>query len=186
MNRRIIGCFSFVTAVLFSLIVASTGLAQSQPFQASVTPDIAVHDRNTMIEGLTLSLWGENPQRALSLGIVNGSTGQSAGFSWGLLLNYADSYKGVHWAAVNYTQDSFLGWQSGFINYTDTRLKGVQTGWVNYARRFTGVQLGLVNFAETAEAGLQVGIVNVIRKNRWFSEFPDGVAPGMVLVNWRF
>ncbi|MCF8024886.1 MAG: hypothetical protein K9K82_05310 [Desulfobacteraceae bacterium] len=70
--------------------------------------------------------------------------------------------------------------------YTDTRLKGVQTGWVNYARRFTGVQLGLVNFAETAEAGLQVWIVNVIRKNRWFSEFPDGVAPGMVLVNWGF
>lgn len=70
--------------------------------------------------------------------------------------------------------------------YADTRLKGVQTGWVNYARRFTGVQLGLVNFAETAEAGLQVGIVNVMRKNRWFGEFPDAVAPGMVLVNWRF
>lgn len=136
-----------------------------------------------MIEGLTLSLWGENPQKALALGVVNGSTGQSAGFSWCLLLNYADSYKGVHWACVNYTQNDFLGWQSAFINYTDNPLKGVQTGWVNYARRFTGVQLGLVNFAET---GLQVGIVNVIRKNRWFSEFPDAAAPGMVLVNWRF
>jgi len=83
------------------MIFTSFSFAQSQPFQASLTPAIAVHNRNVMIEGLTLSIWGENPQRGLSVGIANGSKGESAGFSLGFLLNYADSYKGVHWACVN-------------------------------------------------------------------------------------
>ena len=187
MNKWIVSVFAVIAAMAFSLTAAPSAVAQqSQPFQASLTPELAVHSRDVMIKGFSINLWGENPQSGLALGIANGSTGQSTGFSWGLLLNYADSYKGVHWAAVNYTQQDFLGWQSGFINYTDQRFKGVQTGWVNYARHFKGVQLGLVNFAETAETGLQLGIVNVITENRWFQDFPDSVAPGMVLVNWRF
>ncbi|WP_208596312.1 LA_2272 family surface repeat-containing protein [Desulfovermiculus halophilus] len=181
------GCACAVLVVLMAVLgLASTASAETRAFQASLTPDIAVHDRGTMIEGLSLQIWGENPQKALSLGIVSGSTGQSSGFSWSLLANYADSYKGVHWAFVNYTKQDFLGWQSGAINYTDQRLKGVQTGFVNYARNFKGVQLGLINFAETADSGLQLGLGNIISENRWFKEFPNAVAPGMVFVNWRF
>lgn len=173
------------------ILIAATGLApkasaEPRAFQASLTPEIALHDRDTRIEGLTLQIWGENPQRALSLGIVSGSTGQSSGFSWSMLANYADSYKGVHWAFVNYTKEDFLGWQSGLINYTGQRLKGVQTGFVNYARNLKGVQLGLINFAETADSGLQLGLGNIISENSWFKEFPNAVAPGMVFVNWRF
>lgn len=186
MNKLTVGLISLLAALCFFLIVAPATFAQSQPFQASLTPNIAIHDRNVMIEGLSLSVWGENPQKGFALGIVNGSTGDSAGFSWAWVLNYADNYKGVHWAYVNYTKGNFLGWQSGLINYTDKRLKGVQTGLVNYAREFKGVQLGLANFAETASAGIQLGIVNVIRENEWFTEFPDAVAPGMIFVNWRF
>ncbi|MFP3983152.1 MAG: LA_2272 family surface repeat-containing protein [Desulfurivibrionaceae bacterium] len=187
MNKLTVGFFSLLAALFFSLIVTSATYAQqSKPFQLSLTPNIAIHNRNVPIEGLSLNVWGENPQEGLALGIVNGSTGDSAGFSWAWLLNYADNYKGVHWAYVNYTKGNFLGWQSGLINYTDKRLKGVQTGLINYAREFKGVQLGLANFAETATTGLQLGIVNVISENRWFTEFPDAVAPGMVFVNWRF
>ncbi|MFP4160078.1 MAG: LA_2272 family surface repeat-containing protein [Desulfobacterales bacterium] len=186
MNKLIMGVFSLIAGLVISLIVSPAAFAQSRPFQASLTPDIAIHDRSVMIEGLTLSVWGENPQKALSLGVVNGSTGESVGFSLGLLLNYSESYKGVQWAPVNYTKQDFFGWQHGFINYTDQRIKGVQTGWLNYAGKLKGLQLGLFNYAETAETGFQIGIINVIPENRWFRDFPDSVAPGMVFVNWRF
>jgi len=161
-------------------------MAGTHPIQLSLTPDIAIVDRAETIKGLTLSIWGENPQRALSLGIANGSTGQSAGVSLGFILNYADDYKGIQWAPVNYTKGDFLGWQAGFVNYTDGVMKGFQSGWVNYAGSLTGLQLGFVNYAKTAETGVQIGLVNLIPSNAWFSELPDELAPGMLFVNWRF
>ena len=51
-------------------------MAGSKPLQLSLTPDIALFDRSETIEGLCLSIWGENPQTALALGIVNGSTAE--------------------------------------------------------------------------------------------------------------
>lgn len=175
-------------ALAFALVASSALLAQSKPFQASLTPEIAIHDSMTMIEGLTLSVWGENPQRALAIGIVNGSTGDSAGFSFGFLLNYADSYTGVIWAPVNYTRGEVLGWQSGCLNYSEGRIKGLQTGWVNYAQRMKGVQLGFLNFVESADDVLvQIGLLNIIRSNQaWFANLPEELAPAMVFVNWKF
>jgi len=158
----------------------------SQPIQLSLTPEIALFDRSERIEGLALSIWGENPQTALALGFVNGSTGESAGLSLAFILNYADDYKGVQWAAVNYTEGDFLGWQAGFVNYTGGTMKGLQTGWVNYAGKLTGLQFGLVNYAESAETGVQIGLVNLIPSNAWFSELPDQLAPGMIFLNWGF
>lgn len=186
MKKFTIGVFSLIAALFFVFSFTSAVHAQSKPFQLSLTPDIALHDRDVMIEGLSLNIWGENPQKALSLGFVNGSTGNSVGFSWGYLLNYADNYKGVHWSFINYTKGDFLGWQGGFVNYTDQNFKGLQTGLVNYARDLKGLQFGFVNFAETAGSGLQLGLINVIKENRWFRDFPDSVAPGMVFINWRF
>jgi len=29
-------------------------------------------------------------------------------------------------------------------------------------------------------------VLNLIPENHWFTELPDELAPGMVLVNWRF
>jgi len=167
-------------------VVATGGARAVKPLQVSITPNIALFSRSERIEGLCLSLWGENPQTALALGFVNGSTGDSAGLSWALLVNYADNYKGIQWAPVNYTKGEFLGWQAGAVNYTEGRMKGLQTGVVNYAGRLTGLQLGLVNFAETAETGVQIGLINFIPSNRWFTGLPDELAPGMVLINWRF
>ncbi|MFA7173892.1 MAG: hypothetical protein WC340_10855 [Kiritimatiellia bacterium] len=158
----------------------------SQPIQLSLTPEIALFDRTELIEGVALSIWGENPQTALALGFVNGSTGQSAGLSLSFVLNYADDYKGFQWAAVNYTKGDFLGWQAGFVNYTEGTMKGLQSGFVNYAGKLTGVQFGFVNYAESAETGVQIGVVNLIPSNPWFSELPDQLAPGMIFLNWGF
>jgi hypothetical protein len=167
-------------------LVATGVMAGSKPIQLSITPDIAIFDRSEKIEGVTIGIWSENPQTALALGIVNGSTGQSTGLSWAFILNYADSYKGVQWALINYTETDFLGWQGGLVNYTKGSMKGLQTGVVNYAGKLTGLQLGLVNYAATAESGVQIGLVNIMPENRWFTGLPNELAPGMILVNWHF
>ena len=173
-------------AVLVGMAVANAAVAASEPVNLSLTPEIAVFNRSQKIEGLALSIWGENPQTALALGIVNGSTGQSAGLSWAWILNYADGYKGVQWALVNYTMADFMGWQGGFVNYTEGDMKGFQSGAVNYAGKLTGLQLGFVNYAETAQTGVQIGLVNLMPRNAWFTGLPDELAPGMIFVNWRF
>jgi len=172
--------------VLMSVVVVSCVMAGNAPVQLSLTPDIAIYDRSERVEGVALSIWGENPQSALALGFVNGSTGQSAGLSWSFILNYADSYKGLQWAPVNYTENDFLGWQLAFVNITGGSMQGLQTGWVNFAGQLTGLQLGFVNIADTAETGVQIGVLNFIPQNEWFTRLPDELAPGMVFVNWRF
>jgi len=146
--------------LLLGLALVTVGAsAEPKPFQLSLTPGIAIYDRTEKIEGLTIGLWSENPQAAFALGIVNGSSGDSAGLSVGIL-NYADSYRGLQWGLVNYTKGDTLGWQGGFclglvgsvVNYTGGTMKGFQCGVVNYAGRLTGLQLGIVNYAATARA----------------------------------
>jgi hypothetical protein len=156
------------------------------PIQISLTPDLALFNRSERIEGVCLSLWGENPQAALALGVINGSTGDSGGLSWALFLNYADNYTGIQWAPINYTRGDFLGWQAGFVNYTGGAMKGLQTGAVNYAGHLTGLQLGWVNYAASAETGVQIGLVNLMPGNRWFTGLPNELAPAMIFVNWCF
>lgn len=177
-----------ITFLCISIMVVSVGLAiaESKPIQLSLTPDIAIYSKNTTIEGLALSIWGENPQKALALGIVNGSRGDSAGFSWGLLANYSDSYTGVQWAFVNYAKANVLGWQAGLVDFTEGTMKGLQTGFVNYAGNLTGLQLGLLNYSAKAATGVQIGLINLLPQNEWFKKLPNELAPGMVFVNWRF
>ena len=177
----VICCFS-------SMAFAQRSARRSRPFQLSLTPEIALHPSDVLIRGLSLSVWGENPQHSLALGIASGSVGDSYGFMWSWLLNYSENYTGLQWAAINYNRNNYLGWQHGLVNYTGGYLKGVQTGWVNYAHEMQGVQLGLFNYADLSrDFVLQLGLVNVIAETeRWFGEFPDALAPAMVFVNWRF
>ncbi len=168
------------------IFMASGQAVASKPIQLSLTPDIALQPRSTRIEGLSLNIWGENPQTSLALGFVNGFNGMSKGFSLGLLLNYSDSYTGFQLGCVPYTTGSLLGGQLGLVNYTVGPVQGIQLGGVNYAGHFKGVQLGFVNYAASVETGVQIGIINIIPQNEWFSRFPDEIAPGMVLINWRF
>lgn len=152
---------------------ASGALAATQNFQLSLTPDIAIHSRSTQINGVSLGIWSQNPQSALALGIVNGSTGHSSGLSLGLLANYAESYSGA--------QLAFLA------NYASGKVSGLQWAAFNYAGSLHGLQLGFINFADTADKGVQIGLINIINANkRWFGNFPNEVAPAMVLVNWRY
>lgn len=192
-----------ILAVL-CLVATGTALAETQAFQASFTPEVAVHDKETRINGFTINFWGQNPQSALAIGLVNGSTGNSHGFSFfpwiGAFLNYAENYTGVHWGWVNWTSGQFVGWQSGIFNYSENMV-GAQTGIVNYAQQVTGLQwgiangcqnlnaglqLGFANYAKTVQKGLQIGLVNIIPENEWFNEFPQELAKGMVICNWNF
>jgi len=164
--------------------VATGVMAETKPFQASLTPDIAIHSRDTRINGVALSIWGENPQSAFALGFVNGASGDSVGLSLGLA-NYAENYKGVQWSFVNCATGEFVGWQDGFVNYANS-MTGFQSGAVNIAKTMKGLQLGAVNYAETVDSGVQIGFVNIITQNEWFRNFPNELAKGMVFVNWRF
>ena len=146
-------------------------LATGKPLQISLTPEIGLYDRSVPIEGLSLNLWGENPQRGLALGLVNGSTGNSAGISVALLLNYADNYSGL---------------QVGLVNYTGGAMLGFQAGVVNCAGALTGLQVGLINYAVVPETGLQIGLLNLMPENRWLWDLPDDPAPAMIFVNWHF
>lgn len=165
--------------------MAAVAAAETRNVQFSLTPDKAHYDRNDRVHGLALSVWGENPQAALALGFVNGSTYESCGVSIGLVMNYADDWSGVQCAPVNYVSGVFAGWQVGVVNVTDIRMDGLQCGVVNYAGRVRGVQFGLVNYARWVERGVQLGLVNINRAcESWFTGLPDEAAPATVLLNW--
>jgi len=170
-----------------ALAAGNAGLQaeESHFFQASLTPDIAIYSKTNEIRGLSLSIWGENPQQGVALGIVNGSSGESSGFTWGLF-NYAESYTGVSWGWVNYSKISFTGWQYGYVNISKGKFTGFQSGWIfNYAEEFHGLQLGLVNYAENLH-GVQIGLANIAMNNGWFDDFPDKLATGFPIANWSF
>ena len=170
--------------VMFIATIGASSLMATQPIQLSLVPNIALFDRTDSIEGLTLSIWGENQQKALGLGLVNGSVGESAGLSIGIL-NYTENYTGVQWGFANYTQGDFLGWQVAGVNYVEGWVTGLQTGWVNYAGKLTGLQLGFVNYAKASETGIQIGVINLMPENAWFRELPNELAPMMIFVNWH-
>ncbi len=174
-----------VCACLFMIMTAAQASAAAM-FQCSLTPDIALHDRDTRIEGVSLSIWGENEQSSFALGLVNGFKRQSEGAALGLF-NYSDGYTGFQLAGINYTNGAMLGWQMGLLDYTVGTMQGIQLGFFNYAGILKGLQLGLVNYAGTTASGIQIGIVNIIPANtEWFTRFPDQIAPAMVIFNWRF
>ena len=177
------------------LIVIAVGCAlvsgafASKGFQASLTPDIALQDRDTEIKGVSIGVWNENPGTQWQLGFVNGATGDSVGVQWFVFLptfyNYAENYTGLQWGLVNYTSGDFTGLQLGTVNYAGT-VKGVQLGVVNWSEMATGLQWGLVNYTASANNLLQLGLVNIIADNEWFSDFPSDLAKGFVIVNWSF
>lgn len=159
--------------VLLCCFFATPVFANNSSLQLSLVPDVALQPRTTFINGASIGIWSENPQRALALGIVNGSTGDSSGLSLGLLGNYAENYRGA--------QLAWLG------NYTSGTLSGVQWSAFNYAGKLNGLQIGFLNYAGAAEQGVQIGLINIMNETeQWFSNLPNEVAPAMVFVNWRF
>ena len=76
--KKLIVCLA---AVLVSTIVMAetkpVSTPETRPFNLSLTPDVSIYGRNAMIEGMTLSLWGENPQKSFALGLVNGTDRKS-------------------------------------------------------------------------------------------------------------
>jgi hypothetical protein len=159
--------------VLLCCFFATSAFANSSSLQLSLVPDVALEARTTFINGVSIGIWSENPQKAFALGIVNGSTGDSSGLALGLLGNYAENYRGV--------QLAWLG------NYASGTLSGVQWSAFNYAGKLNGLQIGFLNYSGAAEQGVQIGLINIMNETKqWFSNFPNEVAPAMVFVNWRF
>jgi hypothetical protein len=183
--KKIIQILPVIVATALSANAQSVpSAAEPAAFQASLTPDIAIEAKDTRINGVALSIWGQNPQSALALGFINGSTGESKGFTWGLV-NYTESYNGVAWAFANFNNGTFNGWEDGLLNYSQGSFTGLQSGWVNISEEFNGLQIGLLNYAKQLD-GVQIGFVNVALNNPWFSEFPDKLATGFPIVNWSF
>jgi len=179
-----------ILVLVCAVSAADVRAEETHGFQASLTPDIAICAKTMEVRGLSLNIWGQNPQTGAAIGFVNGSTGDSKGFTGGLF-NYADAYTGVSWGVVNYSKTSFVGWQGGFIfwpslvNVSQGTFTGFQEGVVNCAQEFHGFQLALVNYTENLH-GVQIGLVNIALNNPWFHDFPDKLATGFPIVNWSF
>jgi len=159
--------------VLVCCFFATAAFAETRGFQLSITPDSAIHSKDTRIGGVSLGIWSQNPQDAITLGVVNGSTGASSGLSLGLLANYSETYKGAQLAFI--------------ANYASGNMTGLQWAAFNYATNLKGLQLGFINYADTCQKGVQIGLINVMNETRhWFTNLPHEVAPVMVFVNWRY
>lgn len=176
------------TVALTGIVAAnaqSNSSDDGKAIQLSLTPDIALYPRTTAINGVSLNIWGENPQNGCTLGFVNGSTGDSSGFSVGLV-NYDETYTGVQFGIVNYSQEDFTGWQHAAVNVCQGQFTGFQEGVVNVSDKAKGFQLGIVNYARELN-GLQIGVANIAQNNEsWFDEFPNKLAPAFIIVNWSF
>ncbi len=174
------------TLIIIAFVAGAVAVraGDDSAFQASLTPSVALHPSSTQINGLSLSIWGENPQRGVALGFVNGSTGDSKGFTWGLY-NYDESYTGVQLGIVNYSSTSFIGLQYSLVNFDQGYFKGLEWGLGNVSQETHGVQFGTFNYAEQL-SGIQVGLINIAANNDWFTGFPSQLAKGFPFVNWSF
>jgi hypothetical protein len=166
---------------MFCVITAD---AQDAGFQFALTPEAQVHSENTTIHGLSLNFVGQNEQHGGTLGIGNIMTGQSYGFSLGLV-NKADSYSGVQFGLVNVTSENYSGWMAGVVNSVGDNFTGFQLGGINYAKTSHGLQLGAINYADNLD-GLQIGAINIATKNTWYGDLPHQPAPFFPIVNWSF
>jgi len=104
--------------------VTSMGIhAETEGFQLSLVPDVALHDRTTEIKGVSFGLYNENPGSQWQIGLVNGAPGESKGFQsfipfifFPAIFNYAESYTGAQLGIVNWVSEDFTGAQLGFVN----------------------------------------------------------------------
>lgn len=173
------------TKIFVITLAVTAGSAHADtPIQLSLIPDMALYPRTEEVRGVALSIWGENPQKALAIGLVNGSTGDSGGLSIGPV-NYAESYTGVQWGAVNISTENFMGWQNGWINISQGTFTGFQLGLVNIGEDVTGLQAGWVNYAQDLH-GVQIGFVNIAMNNPVFTELPNKLSPVFPVLNWSF
>lgn len=85
---------------------------------------------------------------------------------------------------VNGTSGDSKGVSLGFANYGQM-YSGIQLGFANADNELKGLQLGVINSTRKTSSGIQLGLFNIIKENKWFSNFPNELAPFMILVNWR-
>ena len=178
--------------MIVALACAVSSGVMAAGFQMSLTPEIAIQDRDTDINGVSIGIWNENPSPKFQwqFGFVNGATGDSVGVQWWIFLptiyNYAENYTGAQVGWVNNTKGDFIGLQMAWIGNYAGNLTGAQLGAVNIMGGGSGFQWGVVNYASTADNLFQLGLVNIIADNAWFKDFPGDFAQGMIIANWSF
>jgi len=171
---------------LISVLALTPCAYADGPFQASLTPDIAILDKGATVEAFALNVWGDNEVHGLNLGLFNQQSGDSYGFTYSLLGGTVENYKGVIWGGF-FTQATgdVVGWQAAMININQGTMTGLQSGLVNYSVDMTGLQLGFINYAKNLN-GVQIGLANIVESNPWFSDMPEKLAMGFPIVNWSF
>lgn len=83
------------------------------------------------LKGLQVGLvnWNELASYGLDIGLINANQMDFAGWSFGAIVNYADTYRGFACGLVNCAYD-VTGFQLGLINACD-HMHGVQIGLIN-------------------------------------------------------
>lgn len=161
-----------------ALCIAGSAFAASSPIQLALfdPAQIVKNDQSVGILRIDL-IYGKNVNvTGLEVGLINHTTGNQGGFTYGVASVVQGSFTGWQDNIVCIADKSFLGLQSGGFNQTKDG-HGVQFGVVNVAERMSGLQLGLVNYTRTMTKGVQIGLGNIIQ---------EGGIPFLPIVNARF
>jgi hypothetical protein len=173
MKRR----YAWVASAVL-LLASSSALAASSPLQLALFDPVQIvkHDQSVGLFRLDI-IYGKNAgMTGLDLGLVNHTTGDQAGLTYGVASYVQGSFTGWQDNIVNIADKRFLGLQSGAFNRSKDG-HGVQFGWVNMTDKMSGLQLGLVNYTRVMTKGLQIGVGNIIT---------EGGIPFLPIVNGRF
>lgn len=170
------GRIAAIAAVL-SLFAAGSALAAS-PIQLALFDPVQIVKDDQSVGILRIDLiYGKNANvTGLDLGLVNHTTGNQGGLTYGLASVVQGSFVGWQDNGINIADKSFLGLQSGVWNQSKDG-HGVQLGWVNVTEKMSGLQVGIVNYTRTMSKGVQIGVGNIIL---------EGGIPFLPIVNARF
>ena len=177
---RIPRSLPLIVFLLLGSTLLNNGHAQSESsIQLSLfSPLQIVKPTDSIIGGRLNLIYGKNRNvSGIDIGLVNHTTGNFMGFSYGAAHIVDGNATGFQVGFVNHVKGEFVGWQYSLVN-TNRSTRGFQLGFVNHSGTMSGIQLGFINYADRVNKGIQIGLINIIREG--------GVLPILPIVNWSF
>ena len=165
--------FKIILVVLIIFLFPTSGIAESpeKPLQLSLFPPLQIHNQETSIHGLRLSLYGFNQNfKGLDIGLVNRLEGDMKGVQLGVINYVNGNATGIQAAFYNQSQD-YSGVQVGVLN-TAQNTHGLQLGIANSATAMEGLQIGLLYNSTDTLNGIQIGLLNFIWDRKPVFFFP--------------
>ena len=162
-----------ISVVLIIFMFPASGVAESpeKPLQLSLFPPLQIHNQETSIRGLRLSLYGFNQDlKGLDIGLINRLGGDMNAVQLGIVNYVNGNAKGLQAAFYNQAHD-FSGVQVGVAN-TAQKTHGLQIGIVNSAVDMDGLQIGLLYNSTDTLRGIQIGLLNFIWERKPVFFFP--------------